>query len=158
MKRQPKRAKKREQVIQVWTLAQARAAIPYLKSVVRSLREQFLDTQSWTRKTQRLADRPGRPDRAALIEKQEAEHRAHYADTQFEEAADELARLDVYSLDPARGQALVPFVYEDKLAWYIFDLFEVNPLRFWRYQDDTLDTRRPITSLQQGQAESTQTV
>ena len=47
-------------------------------------------------------------------------------------------------LDPIKGQALFPFVHKKRLAWFLFDLFETDPLRFWRYQDDPEDVRRPI--------------
>jgi hypothetical protein len=63
-------------------------------------------------------------------------------------AAEELAELDVYSLDPLKGQALVPFVHDEQLAWYIFDLFDAEPIRAWRYQSDPEHTRRKLPALQ----------
>ena len=69
------------------------------------------------------------------------------------EAAEELAELDVFCVEPTDGQALVPFVYDDQLAWYLFDVFEERkPLRYWRFDNDPADTRRPITPLQKGEA------
>ena len=149
MKRNSK-GKAREKSIQVWTYEQARAAIPYLSSVVRSLREQAVEALALQRQVLRLAGKPGRADRDDLIEHQEAERQARRAETQLQETADELHALDVYSLDPLGGLALVPFVHDEQLAWYIFDLFDSQPFRFWRYQSDPDDTRRPVTSLQKG--------
>ncbi len=67
----------------------------------------------------------------------------------MQEALEELENLHVFSLDPFRGTALIPFLHEDQGAWYIFDLFDPKPMRFWRFQGDPEDTCRPITSLQQ---------
>jgi hypothetical protein len=158
VKRQPKGAKQRSETIHVWTYAQAQAATPYIASVVRSIREHALEALSQQRLARRLADRPGRPDRAAIIEQQEAEAAARRADEQFQDAVNELQDLDIYCLDPLQGQVLVPFVHDEQLAWYIFDLFDTPPFRFWRFQSDPDDTRRPITSKQKGNPEATRIV
>ena len=54
------------------------------------------------------------------------------------------ALLDPETFDPIRGQALFPFLHKKKLAWFLYDLFEEHPLRYWRYQDDPVDVRRPV--------------
>jgi hypothetical protein len=148
VKRNPKGAKQRSQTLQVRTFGQARAAIPYIASVVRSIREHALEALHQAQKVRRLKDRPGRPDRTALIAQQEAERLARAADDEFQDAVGELQQLDVYCLDPIQGQALIPFVQDEQLAWYIFDLYDSPQLRFWRYQSDPEDTRRPITAAQ----------
>jgi hypothetical protein len=79
-----------------------------------------------------------------MIALQEARRELDEIKTRFEETENELNRLDVYSLDPVQGLALIPFVREEQLAWFIFDLFDPEPLRFWRFQDDPLDARRLI--------------
>ena len=150
MKRQPKGAKERTQTIQVWTYEQAQAATPYISSILRSLREHALESLQYYHRARRLANRPGRPDRSAIIAQQEAEREARRADDRFRDDLAELQVMDIYTLDPIQGQALVPFVYNDQLAWYIFDLFDAQPLRFWRYQSDPEDTRRPVTAMQRG--------
>jgi hypothetical protein len=136
--------------LRVWTFAEARAAAPYITSVVRSLREHGLEALAQHRAAQRLAERPGRPDRAALIAQEECAAEARRAEERFRSAAEELKALDVYSLDPLQGQALVPFLHDGQLAWYIFDLFDEQPFRFWRYQSDPDETRRPLTARQNG--------
>lgn len=152
MKRPSKGAKERTQTIQVWNYEQAQAAVPYITSILRSIREHALEALQHYRAAKRMADRPGRPNRAAIIAQQEAEREARHADDRFREDLLELQEMDIYTLDPIQGQALVPFVYNDQLAWYIFDLFDAQPLRFWRYQSDPEDTRRPVTAMQRTEA------
>jgi hypothetical protein len=154
MKRQPKRTKRRVQQ-QLWTYARAQAACPFIRSVVASLREHFLALQSASRRLEVLERQPGRPDRQALIKQHEVRQEKQKAQEQLDDASTELDALNIFVLDPIQGQVLLPFVYNDQLAWYIFDLFDSKPLRFWRFQDDSLDTRRPIASLQQGIGETT---
>jgi hypothetical protein len=155
MKRNPKSAKPRAEAIQVWTFTQAKSAVPYITSIVRSLREYALEMQKNKLTLEKLNQLSGRPRRDTLIAEQEAKRDLGRAEHEFQDAADELQALDIYTLDPIRGQALVPFVDNEQLAWYIFDLFDANPLRFWRYQSDPEDTRRPITSKQHGLVEPT---
>lgn len=119
MKRNQKGAKRRRRHIRVWTLEQARAALPYLSSVVRSLREHRLEAVTQHRSAEQLAHRPGRPDRDTLIANAEAVKAADQADERFSEALAELEALDVYLLDPVAGQALIPFAHDENLAWYI---------------------------------------
>ena len=59
----------------------------------------------------------------------------------------ELGRLDVYCIDALAGVAFIPFVHEDQLAWYVFDLFSETMLDAWRYHEDPLETRRPIAEV-----------
>jgi hypothetical protein len=154
MKRQPKGAKQRRQAIQVYTYAQAQSVAPYLTSIVRSVREHSLEALTARRRLKQLDRRPGRPNRDALIEAQEIDRQAQRAEDSLRDALAEMQHLDVYPLDPVRGQALVPFVHEEQLAWFVFDLFDPQPLQFWRFQTDPEDTRRPVTPRQHGRAES----
>ena len=154
MKRNSKGAKRRQRSIQVWTLTQARSATPYLTSVLRSLREHTLEASACRRRLRQIDQRPGRPDRDALIAMQEADNAARRAEEHASAADDELTALDIRPLDPVHGQALVPFVHEEQLAWYVFDLFDPQLFRFWRFQSDPDDTRRPLTSRQHGRVEA----
>lgn len=147
MKRQPKKSRRRQKEPQLWTFAQAQAACPYIRSLVSSLREHSLEVQALERRVRQISDRPGRPDRAALIEQQEAQNELRLAQIRLDEVTDELDVLNIFALNPIQGQTLLPFVHEDQLAWYVFDLFDPKPLRFWRYQEDSLETRRPIAAL-----------
>ncbi len=156
MKRQPKRMKRREQQ-QLWTYARAQKASPLIRSVVASLREHYLALQSASQRLKQLERQPGRPDRQTLIRQQETRQEMQQAQNQLDDATAELDALNIFVLHPVQGQVLLPFVYNEQLAWYIFDLFDAKPLRFWRFQDDSLDTRRPIAALQQGIGETTGT-
>jgi Uncharacterized conserved protein (DUF2203) len=155
MKRNPKSAKPKAEAIQVWTLAQAQSAVPYITSIVRSLREHAINIQKYKLLLEKLNQLSGRPKRDTLIAAQEAQQDKSRAESEFQTAADELQTLDIYTLDPIRGQALVPFVHDEQLAWYIFDLFDASPFRFWRFQSDPEETRRPITTKQHGLVEPT---
>jgi Uncharacterized conserved protein (DUF2203) len=131
----------------VWTYDEAKTALPYIASIVCSLREHRIDALARDQEARRLAAKPGRPDRAAIMAQEDAVQEARRASDRFEEALEELNAQDVNCLDPIRGQALVPFAHGDELAWYVYDLFEGDELRFWRLHSDPLDTRRPVAEL-----------
>jgi hypothetical protein len=150
VKRRSDRERASTATLRVWTLSEAQAAAPFLASIVRSIREHAQESLSQRRKLRRLTHKPGRPSRSDLIAQQETEHAAQQAEDQFRDAVAELQALDIYCLDPIQGLALVPFVRDEQLAWFIFDLFDSNPFRFWRFQSDPEETRRPTTSLKRG--------
>jgi Uncharacterized conserved protein (DUF2203) len=154
MNRNRKGTKERRPTIQPWTYEQARGVLPYLRSIVASLREHRLEALSHHLRARRLQDKPGRPDRSEIIAIESARRAAREADARFHDALEELHTLDVYCLDPVRGEALVPFVHDNQLAWYIFDLFDDEPFRFWRYHSDPLDTRRPLAETQEGASDT----
>jgi hypothetical protein len=146
--RNQKGARKRQQQLRLWTLPEALAATPYLTSVMRSLREHHVEAQSQHHAARRIRERPGRLDRTGRIQQEEAVRAAGLAEDRFQQALDELQALDIYCLDPLQGLALIPFVHDDQLAWFVFDLFDSKPLRSWRYHNDPLETRRPLSDLQ----------
>src|SRR5215468_4102458 len=80
----------------LWTYEAALSAVPYLRAVVRSLREHWLHVQSARRQIERLDSRPGRPDRQALIWRAAAVQELDQADIQLEETFDELKAIEVY--------------------------------------------------------------
>jgi hypothetical protein len=144
MKRNQRGAKGEKKTIQVWTYAQAIGAVPYLASIMRSLRDAQLESRRLHLDARRQAERPGRPDRSAIIAREEALREAAAADQRVHDALQELETLDVYCLDPVNGEALVPFVHDGQLAWFVYELFDPEPYRFWRFHSDPLHTRRPI--------------
>jgi hypothetical protein len=147
MRSNPKETKRRKRTIRVWTIDEATAAVPYIASVVRSLRDHWLDAAAKHQMSDRLESIPGRPDRNLLIAKSEALREADEAEGRYLEARDELSVLDIYCIEPTRGEALVGFLKDNQLAWFVFDLFDSKPFRYWRYHSDPLDTRRPIADL-----------
>jgi hypothetical protein len=108
------------------------------------LRDCQLEAQNYSLKAKRLVDQPGRADRDRLLAEREASQRADEATERFQKALADLHALDIYCLDAIRGLALIPFVHDNQLAWFIFDLFEPELLSEWRYHQDPLETRRPI--------------
>ena len=129
-----------------WTFEAAQAAVPYFSSVARSLREHYLEILTKRREVQRFTERQGRPDRTALIEEQEARRDLHKAEQDYEDALEELSELNVHSLDPGQGMALVPCIQDNQPAWYVFHLFDSQPIHSWRYQSDSGKTRRALTA------------
>jgi hypothetical protein len=134
----------------LWALEEAQAAIPYFSSLVRSLREHHLEVLAKRREVQLLTQRHGRPDRKSLIEEQEARRDLHKAEQDYQGALEELSELNVHAVDPGQGMALVPFLQDDRSAWYVFDLFDSQPICSWRYQSDPEATRRPLAGPQVG--------
>ena len=133
-----------------WTFAEAQAAVPYFCSVARSLREHFLEVLAKRREVQLLTQRHGRPGRQALIAEQEARRDLHKAEQDYQGALEELSELNVQPHDPGQGVALVPFIQDNQSAWYVFDLFDSQPIRSWRYQSDPDGARRALTAPQVG--------
>jgi hypothetical protein len=144
MSRPPRKTRKRPDPVRFWTYDQAQAVIPYLSSVLRSIRDLTLNLTASERRYRTLDARPGRPDRSRLIAMQEARAEADRIRGTLEDTMEELDALDAACIDPVHGIALLPFLHDEQLAWYVFDLFDREPLRFWRYQTDPLESRRPI--------------
>jgi hypothetical protein len=131
-----------------WAFEEAQAAVPYFSSLARSLREHYLEVLAKRRAVQLLTQRHGRPDRQALIAEQEARRDLHKAEQDYQGALEELSELSVQPLDPGQGTALVPFLQDNQSAWYVFDLFDSQPIRSWRYQSDPEATRRALPAPQ----------
>jgi len=130
--------------VRLWNLEEASKAVPYLRSVVGSLREHWLAAQSKRRDADRLAQRPGRPNRTGILARADAADEQERAENRFNEALEELLGIDAYLLDPIRGIVLIPFRKEDDLAWYVYDLFDEQGLSGWRYHDDPMEECRPL--------------
>jgi hypothetical protein len=130
--------------VRLWTYAEAVKALPYLRSIVQSVRENWLELQRVRLQIRRMDARPGRPDRRALILRAEAAREAERAEEKLEETLNELLALSISCLNAAKGLALIPFRQGDDLAWYVFDLFAPQGLDAWRFHSDPLPTRRPL--------------
>jgi len=146
MKRNRKEAP-RKQVLPVWTITYARQASPYIGSIMRSLRENRLEQLGKESRAKKLADRPGRPDRAAIIAQESARREAQAAAERLNDDLHELQTMGVFCQDAVQGQALLPFVKEQLLAWFVFDLFAEPSLNAWRYHSDPDTMRRPLAEV-----------
>lgn len=147
MKRNRKKKERPVRVIKLWTYPQANKALPYLRSVAGSLREHWLEAQNKRNEVKRLDDRKGRPDFARLVARQNADTGKSEAEDRFSEALNELMGIDVYLLDPVQGVAFIPFKKGDNLAWFVFDLFDNEGLKTWRFHEDPIEMRRPIAEV-----------
>lgn len=134
----------------LWTQDQARAAAPYLASILRSVREHNLEIRFAEQALARMSRQPGRPTRQELITQEDTRRSLELQRRLLAEAADELESIGGIPVDPAQGLLLLPFAHQDRLAWFIFDLFDPNPIRWWRYSEDPEDHRRPLTPAQSG--------
>ncbi len=144
MKRRRSQQNENMRSLRLWSFDEASHALPYLHSVVASLREHWLDAQNQRRGSELLAARPGRPDRARLLAAQSLHADQERAEAHFGDAVDELAKMDVFLVDPVRGVALIPFRKEDDLAWYVYDQCDERGLSGWRYNSDPPEQCRPL--------------
>src|SRR5947209_5952655 len=107
MNRNRRGSRRRQQTIQPWTYEQALGVLPYLRSIVRSVRDSQLDVQAQQLTVRRLAHQSGRPNRATLIAQDNARRAAAMAEEHRDAALEEMHTLDIYCLDPVRGEALI---------------------------------------------------
>ncbi len=149
MKHHSKNSKQQVHEFPVWTYEQANLAVPYIRSILRSLREQFLNLQSLQLRAQRLANKPGRPTREQILNQEETAREADRVEDSLSETVDELTFLNIHCVEPSQGVAMIPFVQRDELAWLVFDLFGEQHLTGWRFHHDELSRRRSLDDLQE---------
>jgi Uncharacterized conserved protein (DUF2203) len=147
MKRRHRNKKRRVKAIRLWGHAEANKAVPYLRSVVGSLREHWLAVQTHERQIEILEGTPGPHKRDQLLAEHVASEQRDRAEACFEEALAELSKIDVFLLDPVQGLALIPFRREDELAWFVFDHFDEQGIVGWRLQQDPLEKWRSLKLL-----------
>jgi len=143
-----RRSDKEQQTIQLWTLEKAGALLPYLTSIIDSMREARLEGQAHATRVAKLEARHGRPKRDEILQIADEKTKVEEAGKRFQKAQEELQQLDVYCIHPVQGLAFIPFMNEGQLAWFIFDRFAPDPLRFWRYHLDRVDIKHPIHFIQ----------
>jgi hypothetical protein len=134
-------------VVPLWTCARALRAKAYVASTLYSLRDSLLQAKQHSLAAQRLATKPGRLNRASLIAHAEAIQDSRVAHDAVHDGIEELRSMGINWLDPVQGEALVPFLWQQKIAWLIYDLFGEEPLRHWRFHTDPPETRRPIEEI-----------
>lgn len=150
MKRRHRSKKRSVRMLRLWTHDEAQKAVPYLRSVVGSLREHWLAWRSIEREMARLAEQPNPKPVAHLLAEQTAAENCHRAEARFQDALGELSKLDIFLLDAVQGLALIPFRREDELAWFVFDYFDERGLAGWRLHEDPLEQCRPLKNLDEG--------
>lgn len=146
MKR-PRKAKKsrRLKVIRLWNYPEATRATPYLRSVLTSLREDYLASLKQRLEIERRS--AGKPDRASLIAVDEARKELNRAEAAFHDSHSELRDIDVFLLDPLEGVALIPCQKDEELAWMVFENHDPDGFVAWRWHKDDFTIRRPLKDL-----------
>lgn len=147
MNRRPGKSSRSRRTVKALRHDQAAAAAPYIRSVLASVREHRLDTIQSELKARRLAERHGRPDRAAIVAQQELTREAARQQRLYDEAIDELETLGVQCVDPVNGLAVIPFVHDERAAWYLFELHAEPSLTAWRFHDDPIELVRNLDEL-----------
>ena len=145
MKRRRERSQ-RMQALRLWSWSEVVKAIPYLRSVIGSLREHYVDVLAAQRQIDKANNSKGPAKRQQIIEHQSSQEEHDRAQAKFEDSLEELNRLDVFLLDPVRGLALIPFRKGDELAWYVFDHYATRGVIGWRLHNDPIDECRPLDS------------
>lgn len=140
---------RRLRVLHLWTLPEVHKAVPYLRSVVASLREHWLEVLNTQRRAELGAKHPNAKQRAGLLAMEKVEDERSRAQQQFDDALEELNRIDVFLLDAVQGLVLIPFRKGDDLAWFVFDQFTTSGLVGWRNHNDPMEERRDLGSLGQ---------
>lgn len=134
-------------VIRLWSQTDAKQAFPYIRSIANGMREHWLAAAGNDLRIKRLSAMTGRPSRDTLVAIEDARSDRERSFNRFEEALDELNRLDVFCVDPVKGTVWLPFRSGDDLAWYIFDAFDRKGLVGWRLHTDTMETVRPLAEI-----------
>lgn len=137
----------RMRVMHLWDWSEATKAVPYLHSVIGSLREHWLEVLTAKRQLDKSSTRKAPAKRQQLVEENMRRDEAQRAQDRFEDALEELNRIDVFLIDPVCGLGLIPFRKEDDLAWYVFDHFAPRGVVGWRYHDDPIEECRPLNLL-----------
>lgn len=145
MKRRKKSAPEQVMEFPVWSQEQAERARPYIAAILRTVREDYLQMQQSRRLARHLAQKAGRPSRQDLIEQEEANREAARLENAVAEGIQELLQLNVHCVDPVNGLAMIPFVQQAQLAWFVFELFQEQQVRSWRFHDEDLNVRRPLS-------------
>lgn len=147
MKKHPRQQPSELVQLRLWTYEEAKKGVPYLRSLVASLREKWLAARQSHRELELISKQSGRAKRADLIQLEESNRNLDQAGTQLEEVMDEMMAISLYSVDPTAGVAVIPFIHEESLAWFVFDLFDPRGLVAWRGTDDNVDSRRSLAEL-----------
>lgn len=149
MRKQRKRKAEETIAVRLWSFAAAKAAVPYLRSLVRSLREGWLEMRQAQEQVRKIEARPGHADRETLILLAETNQDVSRAETKLEEIINDMVALSAFCVDPAAGLAVIPGMSKGVLAWFIFDLFDDAGLVAWRLHTDSLETRRPLAEFEE---------
>ena len=149
MKRRRERSRPM-QVMHLWDRSEVTKAVPYLRSVIGSLREHWLEMINAERQLHRFDNDKAPFKRHQIIETEKRQVERQRAQDRFDDALEELIGVDVFLTDPVRGLAVIPFRNNDDVAWYCYDQFAKRGLVGWRYSNDPDDACRHLSTLNEG--------
>jgi len=137
--------------LRLWTITEAIKAVPYLRGLTQSLRDNWIELRQAQETVRRTESRPKCSDRDSLIRLTESNRDVARAEGKLQETINEMVALSAYCLDPVAGLAVIPFRRNEVLAWFVFDLFDPQGVIAWRFHTDPPAKRRPLTDLDHGQ-------
>ncbi len=149
MKKQQDQDTEAAVTLRLWTYQDALKAVPYLRSLTQSLRDGWLEMRQAQEQVRRIEARPGCADRDSLIRLDESNRDIERVEDKLDETMHEMLALSAYCVDPGAGLAVIPFLKDEALAWFVFELFDPKGLIAWRLYSDPLTTRRPLADLDQ---------
>jgi hypothetical protein len=89
-----------------------------------------------------------------IIRRDDAHRDAEHAEAKMGDLLHEMLALSFYVVDPASGVGVIPFLRGEALSWFVFDLFSEEGLVAWRLPEDSVETRRPFSELDEKEKES----
>lgn len=137
--------------LRLWTFAGVSKAIPYIRSLVQSMRDGWLELRQAQERVRRVTARPGKPDRDSLILLEESQREVARTEARLEATIDEMMVLSAFCVDPGAGITVIPFMKGEELAWFVFDLFDDKGVNAWRLHSDPIEARRPLAELDEAQ-------
>lgn len=130
-------------VIKLRTYPEATKLSPLIQSTLSSIRQCWIDLRIHKRQIDILNKKPGRLNRAELIDQEEIRRKADSAERDFVDVLHEMDSMDIFVFDPAAAIALIPFNMKGELAWFIYEWTE-RKIVGWRYHQDPLETRHDL--------------
>lgn len=136
---------KRKAMPYVWTLQRVKQVLPLVKSILATIRENYIAERLASARLKRLGAKPGLRTRHELIEMNNLKEQGERYGRACDDAMTELSRLDVTCVDPVGSLAAFMFIYEHMPAWFVYTPF--GPQLNWRYDVDPVEERRPVKEL-----------
>ena len=142
-----KKKSKHMRALRLWSWDEVIKAAPYLRSVIGSVREHWLEVLAAQRRLDQSTQQKSPLKREQIIEHEARSDERQQAQEKFDDALEELNGVEVFLLDPVQGLTLIPFRKGDDLAWYFFDHFSSDGVIGWRYHHDPIEECRPLSLL-----------
>ena len=145
MKRPIKNASRDMIRLNPWTLERARSAGRYLRQVLGSLREAYLDHAAAAHRLNKLEHRHGKADTKILLDMDAQKTSLETHHNRIVEAVTEMAAIGAVPGPMHQGIAFLPVVNNKRLAWLIVDLFDDATLAGWRWHGEPESVKHPIS-------------